>query len=25
MAMWAGTRFRQARKGSVAEIFSSLT
>ena len=25
MAMWAGTRFRQARKGSVAEIFRSLT
>jgi nitronate monooxygenase len=25
MALWAGTNFRQARKGSVAEIFRSLT
>jgi nitronate monooxygenase len=25
MALWAGTRFRQARDGSVAEIFKSLT
>jgi nitronate monooxygenase len=25
MALWAGTHFRQARIGSVAEIFSSLT
>jgi nitronate monooxygenase len=25
MALWAGTNFRQARKGCVAEIFRSLT
>jgi nitronate monooxygenase len=25
MALWAGTNFRQARKGCIAEIFSSLT